>query len=157
MIHVITGERGQGKTMEIRKIYGEMEKGEGIVMPKIIKDGEFQGYEALRLSSGEKTTLALRHNLVPPDWIEACTVGDFSFSTSALNFANQVMHDAATAENSPFFLDEVGKLETRGEGLSPSLQEILQSGSDVYITVRQRYLKQILKHFQIDQYILLEI
>ncbi len=52
----------------------------------------------------------------------------------------------------PVFIDEIGLLELSGRGFHPCLQRVFSSGRDAYITVRNRYLEDVLAKYRPEQY-----
>ncbi len=160
MIYIISGEIDQGKTREMISIYQQQQtkQGDGFVSKKIFPDDtDFTGYEIVRLSNNEKMSLAYRSQYVPPGWDEIYSCGPFHFSKAAVTFAEGIIDDIIARDINPVFIDEIGPLELAGKGFTPLLEKILKTQKDVYITVRNHCVEDVLKKFYIREYELIKV
>jgi nucleoside-triphosphatase THEP1 len=159
MIYIITGEINQGKTRRMISIYRQQQtkQGDGFASKKIFPDGaDFTGYEIVRLSNNEKMPLAYRSQHVPPGWDEIYRRGPFHFSKAAFAFAEAISDDIIARDINPVFIDEIGPLELEGKGFAPLLEKILTTGKDVYITVRNHCVEEVLRKFNIREHELIK-
>lgn len=134
-------------------IYNQMKQGDGFVSKKIfVNNKDFIGYEIVRLSTDEKIPFAYKSQYMPPNWDEIYRYGPFSFSKGAINFAERIGNEIITNSVGPFFIDEIGLLELSGTGFSTILEKILKTQRDIYITVRNRFVEDVIKKFKIRNY-----
>lgn len=160
MIYIIAGEIDQGKTQQMISIYQRQQtkQGDGFVSKKIFPDNvDFTGYEIVRLRNNEKMPLAYRSQYVPPYYDEIYRCGPFHFSKAAVAFAEGIIDDIIARDIEPVFIDEIGPLELAGKGFAPLLEKILKTGKDVYITVRNHCVEDVLKKFNIREYELIRV
>ncbi|MCK4766711.1 MAG: hypothetical protein KAW12_31250 [Candidatus Aminicenantes bacterium] len=155
MIYIISGVVNEGKTGRMVSIYNRLGQGDGFVSTKIFANRgqeEFCGYEIRRLNTGEKKVLAFKAAYVPGKWDEACCFGPFCFSRAAFEFAESIIVDILQRGVEPIFIDEIGPLELSGGGFSTILQDVLKTGQDVYISVRNHCVQDVLEKFNIREY-----
>ncbi len=124
--------------------------------PTTIKGNNFIGYEIVRLATGERRMLAYKESAAPPGWDEIYRCGPYHFSQAALEFAGAIINDIIARGISPIFIDEIGPLELQDKGFAPLLEKALNTGLDVYITVRSPCLDEVIKKFNIGDYRLIE-
>ncbi len=146
MLYIIAGERNEGKTRAAEELFIRL-GGDGIISPKVISGGSFTGYEARRLSTGERMPLAAPAGSTTPNWDEAYRQGSFSFSRKGLEFACRVLEEIFVSGISPVFIDEVGPLELSGRGFTCVTPECV-NGRDVYLTVRTRLAGRVIDIFR---------
>jgi nucleoside-triphosphatase THEP1 len=150
MVYIIQGEINQGKTQEILSIYNRDKQGDGFISKKIfINQTDFIGYEIVRLSTGEKMPLAYKSQYVPPHWDEIDRHGPFSFSKAGFIFAEHIIDDIIDRHIEPVYIDEIGPLELDGNGFFAVFEKILRTQKDVYITVRNHCVKDVINTFNI--------
>lgn len=160
MIYIITGDINEGKTQRMISIYQQQQtkQGDGFVSKKIFPtDSDFIGYEIIRLSNNKKMPLAYRSQFIPPGWDEIYRCGPFHFSKAAVTFAEGIIDDIIAQDIEPVFIDEIGPLELAGQGFAPLMGKILKTGRDVYITVRNHCVQEVLKKFDIRNYELITV
>ena len=89
-------------------------------------------------------------------------IGHFKFLKSAFKEANDYLISIASeAENKYLIIDEIGKLELRNEGLHRSAEALISrfkkdNAHHVIVVVRDYLLEDVLKHYAITEYSLLE-
>lgn len=154
MLYIVAGGIDEGKTQKMNALYHERKQGDGFLSKKIFVDKDFVGYEIVRLSSGEKMPLAYKSDHVPGDWDEMYRVGPFSFSKKAFAFARQIIDEIIEKGIEPVFIDEIGPLELSGRGFYAILKEVLNTGKDVYISVRNRCVEDVIEKFNIHSYVI---
>lgn len=160
MIYIISGEIDQGKTRKMISIYQQQQtkQGDGFVSKKIFPDDtDFTGYEIVRLSNNEKRPLAYQSQYVPQDYDEIYRCGPFHFSKAAVTFAEGIIDDIIARDINPVFIDEIGPLELAGKGFTPLLEKILKTRKDVYITVRNHCVEDVIKKFDIREHELIKV
>jgi len=158
MVYIIQGEINQGKTQAILSIYNRDKQGDGFVSKKMfINQIDFIGYEIVRLSTGEKMPLAYKSQHVPPHWDEINRCGPFSFSKAAFMFAEHIIDDIIDRHIDPVYIDEIGPLELNGNGFFAILGKILKSQRNVYITVRNHCVTDVINKFNIRNYKIIKV
>jgi nucleoside-triphosphatase THEP1 len=157
MVYIVAGGIDEGKTEKMDALYQERKQGDGFLSKKIFVDKDFVGYEIVRLSSGENMPLAYKSDHVPGDWDEMHRFGPFSFSKRAFAFARQIIDEIIDKGIEPVFIDEIGPLELRGEGFCEILQEVLNTGKDVYISVRSRCVEDVIEKFNIQRRVIMAV
>ncbi len=157
MIHIICGEKNQGKTQRIESLYLEAEEGDGFITKKIFTDSVFCGYKLKRLSTGESFDQSLRTELFPSGVAPLYTCGAFSFFEDGFHFADKVIDDIIYKQISPVYIDEIGPLELEKKGHYSCFKKILNTETDVYCTVRNRCIYDVISFFNIENYSLIRI
>ena len=152
MVYIISGKINQGKTERILKIYEEFNSGDGIISCKKLVKGVFTGYEIVRLSNRYKMPLIYKSEYIPVNWDEAFKYDIFSFSEKAINFAEQVIDEILFGKCNPIYLDEIGPVELKGMGFYRALKKVLTADRDLYITVRESCVDDVIRKFEINKY-----
>ncbi len=152
MLHIITGAQNEGKTQIIQDLYQRLGNGDGIVSLKAFYRGCCVGYFARRLSNNDEAPLAMLSSTLPETWDEMYRLGRFSFSARGISFMVATIGEILSGPGKPVFIDEIGLLELSGRGFHPCLQRVFSPESDAYITVRNRYLKDVLAKYRPEQY-----
>ena len=101
----------------------------GIVSPRIFSGTRLVGYDAIDCATGKKFPLARIH--APendPDWFTFGHLGYF-FSRKGFIRANEILCKTAKLRNSlpVMIVDEVGRLEMKGEGLYSGLMDVVEN------------------------------
>jgi nucleoside-triphosphatase THEP1 len=154
MLYIVAGGINEGKTEKMDALYHEKKQGDGFLSKKIFVDKDFVGYEIVRLSSGEKMPLAYKSDHVPGDWDEMYRFGPFCFLKEAFAFARQIIDEIIEKGIEPVFIDEIGPLELRGEGFCEILNKVLNTGKDVYISIRSHCVEDVIEKFNIQKYVI---
>ena len=101
----------------------------GIVSPRVFSGTRLVGYDAIDCATGRMFPLARIH--APendPDWF---TFGHLGYFFSRMGFvrANEILCKTAQSPNSPpvMIVDEVGRLEMKGEGLYSGLMDVVDN------------------------------
>jgi nucleoside-triphosphatase THEP1 len=157
MIYIVSGEIDRGKTQKIESLYRQREQGGGFVSRKIFEGTALRGYEIVDLTTGRRLPLALKTEVLPDNWDEACRCGPFSFSLKAIAMAEKIVDGIIADSVEPVFIDEVGPLELRGRGFALLLKRVLDTDKEIYLTVRRTCLTPIVRSFNIRNYELIEL
>lgn len=135
---LLTGPIGAGKTQAVLALAEDLRRRGlrvgGVASPRVLAGGETVGYRVRDLGSGEERPLCSRE---PP----GIPFRRFFFSPEGLEFANQVLTEAAEAE--VVLVDEVGPLELGGGGFAPGLRAALRSRAFLVLTVRPSLLEEV--------------
>jgi len=158
MVYIISGKKDSGKTTRMEELFRNTKNAAGFISKKIVQDGLVTGYDIIELSSGHRVRFARVKGYEPEAWHERTQIGKFSFSKEGLRAAEGIIHNALEAENSgistkSIFLDEIGKLELKGDGFCKLLTQLLKKEYlDIYIAVRSGNIKSVLRNFAITDY-----
>ncbi|MBN2382278.1 hypothetical protein JXQ70_05290 [bacterium] len=151
MIHILCGERNQGKTTALKRLYRE-KNGDGFIAQKVFRDTQFYGYELMRLSTDESVLLSVKSQYFPVEEKPRYVQGEFSFFEEGFRFAEVIINDIIKRGISPVFIDEIGALELEGKGHCESFRKILTENRTIYISMRTGYLEQIVSFFGLKEY-----
>ena len=146
MVGIVTGNINSGKTTRMKALY-ERYGGDGFVMEKTMDGQWVRSYHALRLSTGEMRLLVLREGYDDPAFTEATRIGPYRFDADTLEWIRSTMHGLIEANVNPLYLDEVGKLELRGEGFDAILRELADKALPLYISVREDLIRNVIKRY----------
>ena len=151
MVNIITGDVNQGKTRYMRSLY-EKRGGDGFICVKVFDKNNFQGYDLVRLTTGESTPFARKNDTIPGDWNEIYRFGVFSFSGHAFTVADRIIAEIIKDGTEPIFIDEVGPLEiVERKGFYELLKRVLKLKREVYISIRNELVDELIKEFKINE------
>ncbi|GMQ60002.1 hypothetical protein AN1V17_44020 [Vallitalea sediminicola] len=149
MVNVITGAINSGKTSKIVNLYDRMKQGDGFVSIKNMDKDKVHSYEIMRLSNRKKHQFILREEFLTDEWYESCKIGPYSFSKPTLNYIEETIRELIEAKISPIFLDEIGRLELQNKCFHKILVELLNNECEIYITVREDSLDDLIKKYNL--------
>ncbi|MBC8491581.1 MAG: hypothetical protein H8D42_03380 [Candidatus Marinimicrobia bacterium] len=151
MVNIITGNVNQGKTRYMRSLY-EKRGGDGFICVKVFDKNNFQGYDLVRLRTGEGTPFVRKNDAISGDWDEMCRFGIFSFSGQAFTIADRIIAEIIKDGTEPIFIDEVGPLEiVEQKGFYELLKRVLKLKREVYISIRNELIDELIKDFKINE------
>ncbi|WP_069998530.1 nucleoside-triphosphatase [Cellulosilyticum sp. I15G10I2] len=156
MVHIVTGDKNSGKTTKIKNLYAA-HGGDGFISNKIIQNGIFYGYQLTRLSSGESIDFIYENKYAPVHWEDTLKNIRFTFYRPAFDTAYHWMHAIIRNEDSPIYIDEVGKLELNKQGFYEMIKDVVNSNKEIYIALRELYLVQFLEAFTITEYAIIKV
>ena len=145
-IRILSGPIRSGKTTRLRRFCDGRSDVAGVLTPD---DG--QGRSMILLGSGTEIPFEVTGPTTEP----AVEVGRFTFFQAAFDRGIRHLREAVQAQVPVVILDEVGKLELRGLGFGPVVQELIdacQSGAyrgTLVLVVREELLTQVPDHFGI--------
>ncbi len=151
MVNIITGNVNQGKTRYMRSLYEKI-GGDGFICVKVFDKNNFQGYDLVRLTTGESTPFARKNDAIPGNWDEMYRVGIFSFSGHAFTIADIIIAEIIKGGTVPIFIDEIGPLEiVKQKGFYELLKRVLKLKQEVYISIRNELVNELIKDFKINE------
>jgi len=151
MITIITGEVNSGKT----KLLKEMQKeqgGAGFYSNKVFRKEILIGYDLVSFTSHRSIPLARFKPFTDENWKEKYTQGAYSFNSLAFDFAEKIIEEALAESRLPLFIDEIGYLELRNEGIAEILKKVIRLNVDISLTIRAICLDKILETYHIENY-----
>ena len=152
MIYLICGERNEGKTTRLKQIFPTVKNAYGFAADKVFAAGVLVAFNLVNLRSRARISLA-RPSTEPGECVaESFVSGSFCFSTAAFVWAREIFETAQRAEADAFFLDEVGRIELGARGHSELVRAALDSDMDIYMTVRNTYIRDVIREFGIKNY-----
>lgn len=157
MVNIITGSINSGKTNYLIQLYNNLQLGDGFVSIKNMDNHKVLGYDVMCLSTKEKRSLVLNKDYVLAEWQECCSIGPYSFSKEAVDFVESRLRKLMVNKVTPIFLDEIGPLEIQGQCFHQIFLELLNSGCELYITVRENSIMEVIQKYQIQHKKLIHI
>lgn len=157
MVTVLKGGINQGKTTKILAIYNQKKSGDGFVTRKVFEKGFFIGYEIVRLSSMERKPFIFITGYEPNHWAEDFRYGPFTFSKEAIAFAESMIDEILKSGTGPVYIDEIGPVELQGKGFYKLFKMALKSGRNLFVTIREAYIDDVLRLFKINDYQIIDI
>ena len=151
-IFILTGERDEGKTRNLRfTIYNlqfRMVSVGGIYSPKVIEDGMIRGYDVVDIMTGERFEF-LRKGGRDEDQ----RIGSYYIRQDGLEKGLKAIDRAIEAGVEVIAIDEVGRLELQGKGWAPALRKALAiKDIKVYLVVRKDFVEEVVEEFGIEGY-----
>lgn len=150
MVNIVTGRINSGKTSKLLKLYDDLQKGDGFVSIKNMENDKVLSYDVMQLSNRQKQLLVLREDYLTDDWYEYCRIGPYSFSKNTIHFVERKLRELMKEKVSPIFLDEIGPLELEGKCFHRIFSELLQEGCELYITVREDSIYEVINKYHIS-------
>lgn len=152
-ISIVTGKIQSGKTTGLFKFINTKESVDGILCPIVnnkrvlyhISSKTMKTFEVSK--SGEGTI----------------SIGKYIFLQKSFDWANEKLLNGFSANPKYLIIDEIGKLELKGEGLYKSLVKILElsnnSNTQLILVIRDYLLDEALKILSIpsEQYSILKL
>lgn len=135
---VIAGEKHEGKTTFARDL-ATILKSEGhslggFLAPGTFERGQRKDFEIQALETGiSKPLCSIAHS-------EGEQIGSFGFYASGQEFGKQLLAPENTAGLDFIFIDEIGPLEMKGRGWTPSIDLLMESSDTTMIWIVRKSL-----------------
>jgi nucleoside-triphosphatase THEP1 len=156
-VYLVSGILAAGKTSFARIVAEFVQKQKfevgGFLSERLVENGETIGYDLLDLITNERINfLRLCDDTVKNQ------IGRFSIHEEGLEKGVQSIENAINNRTRLVVIDEVGKLELRGEGWATALQKLLAlSQSIILITVRSGMEQEVIEKWHITDYQILHV
>ena len=125
----------------------------GFIAQKHYVCGRITSYRLEDMKTGAETTVARLASLpLPEDWGDDFSHGPFRMSEKAFLWAQNLLEKAKESEVAAFFIDELGKVELGGKGHAELIRKALNTGMDIYISVRDTNVEKAVKTFNLKEY-----
>lgn len=152
MIYIITGEKNIGKTKYLKDMIRTLRRTDGFLTIKQFEKKIFVGYNIERVLTGEKVPfIRLDKKKVKENNI-LLEYNNLIFLKEGFNFARRIFFEAVKQNYDNFIIDEVGLLEIEGKIFSEMLVEAIDFFKNLYISVREEVVEDVLKKFKIKDY-----
>jgi len=147
VITLVTGPVNSGKTASLLNRFKQSGSGDGFVSIKYYEKGSLCGYRLTRLSTGESVPFVFLAGSQASGAVTGDTIGNYVVLGSAIRHAEQEMARLINQGVQPLYLDEVGRLELRGQGFDAILRQIVGSSLDAVLGVRERSVPGIVERY----------
>lgn len=156
-VRIITGGVNTGKTTKLLSIYRELGLGDGFITSKTYNANRYIGQVIVRLSTGEKEYFSFKKQFIPVNWDEKYNYDIYSFSERGFIFAYNIVTDIIAKKIEPVFIDEIGPLELQKKGFYDLFVMLLRIKKEIFVTVRESCVNNVIKEFGIQKYQMIEI
>jgi len=155
-IFIISGKQGSGKTTFLTKLIEHLHKENklagGIIAHGFWKNNERSGFELENIRTGEKIILCQTDPV--QGWEK---FRRFYFNPEGFVFGNSALEPEYIANTDIIVIDEVGPLELEDKGWAQAIKSLLKTtGKPVIFVVRESLTKDIIKHFKIENSIVID-
>jgi nucleoside-triphosphatase THEP1 len=156
-VFIVTGPAGGGKTTCVRKLAGLLRENNipagGIISEKVRNSTSITGYNLINIETGGAEDFLRIDEARGTE-----KIGRFTICPAGLKMGNDTLN-SLLADNEKFIIiDEVGRLELNDRGWSDSVSKLLQySGNNILMTVRNTFVSDILKKWDIKEAVILNI
>ena len=157
MLTIISGGLNQGKTSYLLQHYLKERKGGGFVCRKTFLENVFTGYEIYNLQNGFSMPFICRNAYRPTGWDEICTMGDFSFSGKAFDYAESIVKKLILDKLNPVYIDEIGPLELQEKGFCSLFRLALDKSDEIHVAVRESCVEDVIRYFKISEYRIVDV
>lgn len=147
VITLVTGPVNSGKTASLLNRFNRSGSGDGFVSTKYYEKGSLCGYRLTRLSTRESMPFVFLAGHQPKGTALGDPIGSYIILGSAIHFAEREMAKLINQGVQPLYLDEVGRLELRGQGFDALLRQIVGSRLDAVLGVRERSVPGIVERY----------
>jgi len=145
-VYIVVAGQNKGKTTYLKHLVNESKTSFGGILA--LSNDTKNSYYAYDVESGESRLL------MSCDVASSIKIGKFGCIQDTFDWAS----DTALRSTKPcIVLDEVGRLELRGEGYANLLQKLLASDKTLYIAVRTDFAIDVIKTFNINDYKLINL
>lgn len=156
MVTIITGKINSGKSTTLHRLYDQCRKGDGFIAVKKMIGDDLYGFHLTRLSSSDTLPWMIHQSHYHDDFVKVMKFGPYYVNLNVLSLVEETVDDFLEDHITPIYIDEVGKLELSGGGYHNVLRQILKSGADLFIAVRDDLVDSILAYFEIKDYELIQ-
>lgn len=152
-IYILTGPIQSGKTTRLFQFVANHNSIDGILAPIVNKKRKLYHISSRKM---------IKHEVQESN-NETISVGKFHFLQKSFDWANSSLIESFNQSPNWVIVDELGKLELKGEGLHKSVSYILDNMKDsstkIILVVRDYLLEDILEFYEIfkEEYKILEL
>lgn len=159
-VFIISGGVADGKSTFLARLVEELKKEHkdiaGFISPRILKGTETVGYQIEDVSTKERFKLFGLKDDKAGD--AAKTIGKFIIDSSAQHRAKQLLSEVPDTKTTIFIIDEVGRMELRGDGWCDDVKRIYQrNNSCLILAIRQEFVEDVKEHFAFNNAQVIEV
>lgn len=148
-VFIVTGDVEKGKTSLLTGVAGKLKEKNisvgGIYSARIIKGGKTTGYNIVSFDTEESFPyLKLKTGK------DNAGIGRWEIIPGAIERGKELLSEDYLKNKNVVIIDEVGKLETRGEGWKEDIERLLMDRNIILVlSVRRRFVDEVTKAFNI--------
>lgn len=158
MVTIITGDKDIGKTTFLLRWQAMEGRGTGFCSRKTWERGVFTGYELLFFPDRQPLPFIRPIATGKTDYRTQIMWHQFLFDSSVFSEVFQRIEAASVADNSqPVWIDEMGRLELSGQGFDSLFRYALTHFTDIRVVFRKRCLKELIAHYQLNDYRVIDL
>ncbi len=156
-VFVITGHIGQGKTQFITNLIPLLADHQipvsGFYCKRLMQNSETIGYDLVDLTNQNSFPFL---TTTPNNLLDK--IGKYSIIPEALEQAQSIIDNLPQTKHTRLvIIDEVGKLELKGQGWHSIINQIFDSKQPLLISVRRDFLNDVLHHWNIENAIIIDV
>lgn len=154
--YIVCGSIGEGKTSFLERLVNELiSKGfvvAGFLSKRVMEGGKTVAYNIKNISTGEERQLIDSRKEVGNDMI-----GRFFINSNGFNYGCNLILNYPVGSQI-LVVDEVGKLELKGEGWHPPLEKTIKiNDKTLILSVRREFVTEVIQHYNIIDYSIIDI
>lgn len=157
MITIVTGKMNEGKTTALKKLYHDQKKGDGFISEKRMADQRVHSFTSVRLSSQEQKVLMLHEYFYSESFVSAGKIGPYFINLFTMDWIEKSILKMIENHIEPIYLDEIGVLELRGYGYDRIFRKMVDSGLDLFISVREDLVSQVIDTYELKDVKILKV
>lgn len=149
MITLVIGPPDSGKTTWLARAAASLPDAGGILLRKQLDEqsGDVSGYDAVSIADKTVCPLVRRHGYEPAGWDPVDHIGPYSFSGAGFDFCRRILLRDLASGATPIMLDEIGPLELDGRGFARIFEQLVQTGPDLMVAVRNACVAAVIARF----------
>jgi nucleoside-triphosphatase THEP1 len=149
MIKIISGNKNQGKTTQIKRIVSQLQKSKKKVMgfysEKVIKDNNIVGYDIVTIPYKEKFKFLRMIGSEKQQRIGPFYIDDFALAEGVIQIKKAIINQVDY-----LIIDEVGKLELTNKGWYAALERAFsQFKGEIILAVRTEFVEKVIQKWQL--------
>lgn len=151
MVKIVTGRINSFKTTRLENYYANNHIGDGFISRKIMKDNLVYGYDLIQLSTNKVIPFVIRDSFWDGIKKIIYKIGPYYFYQETFKFLEEKIDEFIVNHVSPVYLDEIGVLELNGQGFDNIIRKLINSKTDLCITVRDDLLDKICERYNFKE------
>lgn len=155
-IYIITGDIGEGKTTQTRKLVELLRAGKadvkGIYTPRIMTGNQTTGYDLIDIESGSRVPFLRADNNS-----ETRKIGRYCIIPAAVQTGLESLTGAMTGNPDVIVVDEIGKMELSNECWYEKIDGLLKVPAILVFAVRDSFVSDIVKKWEMKEYSVLTV
>ncbi|MCD4693120.1 MAG: nucleoside-triphosphatase [Calditrichales bacterium] len=146
-IYILSGPIKSGKTTRLTRWAASQKRVDGILAPVI----EGKRY-LVHIASGQKYLLESDKDIQGNNILK---IGKYVFLKSVFQWAREILINCRDKKLDWLIIDEIGRLELKGQGLEPAVSALLSQGfpnadTKILLVIREQLFETVLKYYNIE-------